>query len=283
MKGFLCLLLLGLSVSSLELTGPSTNAARLGSDTRVPCLFTVDNPPVDLNHLKIFWHFLDKEILSYNKTVRTNSSRYSLSTEELVTGAANLTISNIRISDGGRYKCSVIYNSERREKRLWLDVGVPPQVTITDKTVVVNEESVLRCSATGFFPIDIEVKWFRGSERLSDVIVDHPQKNPDRTYSVNSTVTITPTEEDREQNFSCRVRHFLLTDPRQVHFQLIYVAALRLVTQSLPWLPGDSGIVGRWRAVCVTALQRPNSDAEAINIIVGIAAASLSTPQNDFK
>ncbi|XP_069590999.1 uncharacterized protein [Ranitomeya imitator] len=222
MKGFLCLLLLCLSVSSLELTGPSTNAARLGSDTWVPCLFTVDNPPVDLNHLTIFWYFLDKEILSYNKTVRTNSSRYSLSTEELVTGAANLTISNIRISDGGRYKCSVIYNSERREKRLWLDVGVPPQVTITDKTVVVNEESVLRCSATGFFPIDIEVKWFKGSERLSDVIVDQPQKNPDRTYSVNSTVTITPTEEDREQNFSCRVRHFHLTDPRQVHFQLIY-------------------------------------------------------------
>ncbi|CAJ0926263.1 unnamed protein product [Ranitomeya imitator] len=39
---------------------------------------------------------------------------------------------------------------------------------------------------------------------------------------------------------------------------------------------GDLGIVGRWRAVCVTALQRPNSDAAAIRIVVGIAAASLS-------
>ncbi|CAJ0967862.1 unnamed protein product [Ranitomeya imitator] len=38
---------------------------------------------------------------------------------------------------------------------------------------------------------------------------------------------------------------------------------------------GDLGIVGRWRAVCVTALQRPNSDAAAIRIVVGIAAASL--------
>ncbi|CAJ0956253.1 unnamed protein product [Ranitomeya imitator] len=35
-------------------------------------------------------------------------------------------------------------------------------------------------------------------------------------------------------------------------------------------------IVGRWRAVCVTALQRPNSDAAAIRIVVGIAAASLN-------
>ncbi|CAJ0953451.1 unnamed protein product [Ranitomeya imitator] len=41
-----------------------------------------------------------------------------------------------------------------------------------------------------------------------------------------------------------------------------------------------TGIVGRWRAVCVTALQRPNSDAAAIRIVVGIAAASLSVTAN---
>ncbi|CAJ0936735.1 unnamed protein product [Ranitomeya imitator] len=37
-----------------------------------------------------------------------------------------------------------------------------------------------------------------------------------------------------------------------------------------------TGIVGRWRAVCVTALQRPNSDAAAIRIVVWIVAASLN-------
>ncbi|CAJ0940824.1 unnamed protein product [Ranitomeya imitator] len=31
-----------------------------------------------------------------------------------------------------------------------------------------------------------------------------------------------------------------------------------------------TGIVGRWRAVCVTALQRPNSDAAVIRIVVGL-------------
>ncbi|CAJ0962153.1 unnamed protein product [Ranitomeya imitator] len=48
---------------------------------------------------------------------------------------------------------------------------------------------------------------------------------------------------------------------------------------------GDLGIVGRWRAVCVTALQRPNSDAAAIRIVVGIAAASLSvtSPRNTYQ
>ncbi|CAJ0968837.1 unnamed protein product [Ranitomeya imitator] len=45
---------------------------------------------------------------------------------------------------------------------------------------------------------------------------------------------------------------------------------------SYPMFTLVTGIVGRWRAVCVTALQRPNSDAAAIRIVVGIAAASLS-------
>ncbi|CAJ0918246.1 unnamed protein product [Ranitomeya imitator] len=41
---------------------------------------------------------------------------------------------------------------------------------------------------------------------------------------------------------------------------------------------GDLGIVGRWRAVCVTALQRPNSDAAAIRIVVDLTACTRGLP-----
>ncbi|XP_044160529.1 uncharacterized protein LOC122945532 [Bufo gargarizans] len=221
-RKLLCLLLLSRSVSSLQLTGPSVHAARLGSDALVPCSFKVDKPPVDPNHLTIYWRFLDKEILSYHKTVRTTSSRYSLSTEALMAGNANLTISNIRIPDGGMYKCSVMYGLEKKEKELRLDGEAPPQVTITGKTVVLKEKSVLRCSVAGFYPVDLDIKWFRGSEMLRDVTTDEPWRNPDRTYNVNSTVTIIPTEEDMERIFSCRVRHFSLEEPIQVDFKLKY-------------------------------------------------------------
>ncbi|XP_073403347.1 uncharacterized protein [Dendrobates tinctorius] len=210
------------SVSSLELTGPPVHAARLGSDTRVPCPFTVDNPPVDPNHLTILWYFQDKEILSYDNSVRTTSPRYSLSTGLLGMGIANLTISNIQIPDGGMYKCSVVYRSGMKEKEVRLDIGAPPQVTVTDKMAVVKAESVLRCSITGFYPVDIDVKWFKDTERLSDVTMDHPQRNLDKTYSVNSTVTITPTEDDRERIFSCRVYHDFLHQPLQNDFRLVY-------------------------------------------------------------
>ncbi|CAJ0926274.1 unnamed protein product [Ranitomeya imitator] len=52
---------------------------------------------------------------------------------------------------------------------------------------------------------------------------------------------------------------------------------------SYPMFTLVTGIVGRWRAVCVTALQRPNSDAAAIRIVVGIAAASLSVTYEHFR
>ncbi|XP_069590991.1 uncharacterized protein [Ranitomeya imitator] len=225
MKGFLCLLLLGLSVSSLELTGPPVHTARLGSDARVPCPFTVDNPPVDPNHLTIFWYFRDKEVLSYDKTVRTTSPRYSLSTGVLVMGIANLIIFSIRIPDGGMYKCSVIYGLEKKEKEVRLDIGAPPQVTITNKMAVVNEESVLRCSVTGFYPMDIDIKWFKDGEELNNISTEDPQRNSDRTYSVKSAVTITPTEEDRARIFSCRVYQDFLQGSFQKDFCLVYEAS----------------------------------------------------------
>ncbi|XP_075141444.1 uncharacterized protein LOC142217151 [Leptodactylus fuscus] len=220
-RRILCLLVVCHSASPLQPTGPSVHAARLGSDTLVPCPFTLDSPSVDLAHLRIFWFFQDKEVLSYNKTVRTTSSRYSLNTKELKTGIADLSISNVQIQDGGMYKCSVTYIAERKEKEIRLDIGTPPQVTITDKTVVMNTTSVLRCSITGFYPVDIDVKWFRGAERLRNVTEDAPQRNPDRTYNMISSVTIIPTKEDMEQIFSCRVQHEYLQEPLQEDFELV--------------------------------------------------------------
>ncbi|XP_066433988.1 uncharacterized protein [Eleutherodactylus coqui] len=164
----------------------------------------------------------DKEILKYNETVRGTSSRYSLSTEALSTGIANLTISNIQIPDGGMYKCSVIYRSDRKEKEVRLDIGAPPQVTITNKTVGLNEESVLRCSVTGFYPVDISIKWFRDGEKLNQAPEEDSWRNPDRTYNVNSSVTITPSAEDRGRIFSCRVQHEFLQEPHQEDFRLVY-------------------------------------------------------------
>ncbi|XP_073414796.1 uncharacterized protein [Dendrobates tinctorius] len=218
------LLLLLQTVASLKLFVPPTHKAWLGKNVQIPCSFIVDKPPVDRSLLKIIWYFQGKQVLRVDgKSEDSTDPRLSY-VDKAMDGGADLYISNTSLSDGGLYKCSVIYSNQRKEAEIRLDVQAPPQVTITNKMVVVNAESVLCCSVTGFYPVDIDIKWFRGSERLSDVSEDPSLRNRDGLYSVNSTVTIVPTEEDRKQNFSCRVQHESLPKPLQETFQLVYGA-----------------------------------------------------------
>ncbi|XP_077131561.1 uncharacterized protein LOC143786156 [Ranitomeya variabilis] len=218
------LLLLLQTVASLKLLVPQTQKAWLGKNVQIPCSFTVDKPPVDRSLLMIIWYFQGKQVLRVDdKSEDATDPRLSY-VDKAKDGRADLYISNTSLSDGGLYKCSVIYSNQRKEAEIRLDIQAPPQVTITDKMVVVNVESDLRCSVTGFYPVDIDIKWFRGSERLSDVTEGPPLRNRDGLYSVNSTVTIVPTEEDRKPNFSCRVQHESLEKPLQETFQLVFGA-----------------------------------------------------------
>ncbi|CAJ0961099.1 unnamed protein product [Ranitomeya imitator] len=66
---------------------------------------------------------------------------------------------------------------------------------------------------------------------------------------------------NREKNGTCE---HSLTDGNQGK----HGVTKRGPVLSNPMFTLVTGIVGRWRAVCVTALQRPNSDAAAIRIVV---------------
>ncbi|XP_069590963.1 natural cytotoxicity triggering receptor 3 ligand 1-like isoform X2 [Ranitomeya imitator] len=213
-------LLLHTAGAELERYPPITYLATLGSDSVIPCEYIIEKPPVDPRFFSAFWFYRGNKIASFENEVRTTDSRYSLDTEKALYGRVELSISNISVSDAGVYTCSVRYNPEWKMRDVTVDVQAPPQVAITNRTV--NEKSVLLCSVTGFYPAHIAIKWFRGSERLSDVTEDRLLRNLDGTYSVNSTLTITPTEKDREQNVSCRVQHESLKQPLQEDFQLEY-------------------------------------------------------------
>ncbi|XP_063789094.1 uncharacterized protein LOC134944449 [Pseudophryne corroboree] len=214
---------------ALELIAPPTHRARVGLSVNIPCKYKSEKLPVDLKFFAILWYKDRELILSYPDTDKQTHPRYSLDTGTALHGTADLSISNISGFDGGVYTCSVTYSPAKEEKDIQVDIQASPKIEITRKVVVANRESVLRSSITGFLPEDIDITWLRGSVMLNRFSVDKPLRNRDGTYNVSSSVTITPTEEDRERIFSCRVQHQSLHGLVQEDFQLVYGAHPRII------------------------------------------------------
>ncbi|CAH2307808.1 signal-regulatory beta-1-like [Pelobates cultripes] len=210
-------------VGSLELIVPPTHQARMRSVTRIPCKFSVDTPTADPRYLKIFWNFQGEQILSYDGTLTKTDDRFSIDTTKVVDGDVSLQIFNVSLNDSGVYTCLVLYNRKMKEKETSLFVYAPPKITITGRIAVVNKESILCSLITGYYPVDIEIKWFRDGEILNYYRLFKPQRNTDGTYSVYSTVTIKPTEQVRNEVFSCKIQHASLSRPRQKDFELEYI------------------------------------------------------------
>ncbi|XP_072273417.1 uncharacterized protein [Pyxicephalus adspersus] len=112
--------------------------------------------------------------------------------------------------------------SKPEVKCFLLTENARPLLSISSKSNQTNTESTLTCMATGFFPYDIDITWYKDGEILKNQHMGKPHKNDNGTYQVNNTVTITPNDDDKNRTFSCRAQHISLQEPLQEDFQLVY-------------------------------------------------------------
>ncbi|NWR64716.1 SIRBL protein, partial [Bucorvus abyssinicus] len=76
------------------------------------------------------------------------------------------------------------------------------------------------CTAGGFFPRDVTVKWLKNEHPVSAQL---PQITPGRTnssFNMSSTVTMTLHEDDVRSQLVCEVKHPTLRDPQRGTYQL---------------------------------------------------------------
>ncbi|XP_063285631.1 tapasin-related protein-like [Pelobates fuscus] len=226
---YLRILLLALLhlTGGLKLFVHSPQKALLGSDVLLHCNFSVTRPPVDLKFLAILWKYQENQILRYDSKDLYHQPRVSFNEQDARNGIASISLSNVTIKDGGMYKCFVIYSPDSKDEVVNLDILVPPMIQIPSKRVHKFEKKTLLCSVIGFHPPDIDITWFRDGEVLVDSIFSKKQRNDDGTYSVNSSVTIMPDHNYKNQTFSCRVQHEALREPLEENFQLLYEGQTR--------------------------------------------------------
>ncbi|NXA71266.1 SIRBL protein, partial [Mohoua ochrocephala] len=75
------------------------------------------------------------------------------------------------------------------------------------------------CTTGGFFPRDIEVKWFKNGNPMS-AMQPNLTEQPVKSYNVSSTVMVTLQKDDVSSELVCEVKHSTLRAPLKGTYQL---------------------------------------------------------------
>ncbi|KAG8430530.1 hypothetical protein GDO86_020437 [Hymenochirus boettgeri] len=210
----------------MEVNAPSMKEALVGSEVLLPCTFLVDTNPVSIQFLAIYWYFGDKEIVRYNNKGKvTNHPRVTINEKAALGGNVSLTLSAMSITDEGAYTCLVIYSPHRQEKVIKLKALAVPGVSVEKRTLIKDQESVLQCSVTDFYPESITVTWLRNGKPLGGSVLGMFQRNADGTYRMNSTVTLSPSDTLGSPVIGCQVEHDSLPKPMSDSYKVKYGAS----------------------------------------------------------
>ncbi|NXJ89665.1 SHPS1 phosphatase, partial [Corythaixoides concolor] len=141
----------------------------------------------------------------------------------------SIHIRDVRPEDAGTYYCVKFVKSLsgdemfRHGKGTVVSVRAKPTAPVVsgpNRRVGPGQSVSVTCTAGGFFPKDIGVKWLKDGAQIT---AQQPQVTPEQTkssYNMSSTVVMTLQENDVRSQLTCEVRHPTLTDPLRGTYQL---------------------------------------------------------------
>uniref|UniRef100_A0A3P8TN87 Ig-like domain-containing protein n=1 Tax=Amphiprion percula TaxID=161767 RepID=A0A3P8TN87_AMPPE len=180
----------------------------LGGDAVLPCRLEAG---LDAAQLTVEWGRPDLEprfvYIWHNGKEITNDQnaafkgRVSMSTDELKQGNASLKLTQLKISDNGRYRCYI--PKQKKEYFMELLVGSVSSPGISLAGLGRTSSSVvLQCESAGWYP-EPEVLWLDAEGNLLSAGPTETVRGPDDLYTVSSRVTV---EKKHGNKFTCRVQ-----------------------------------------------------------------------------
>uniref|UniRef100_A0A672HJZ2 Ig-like domain-containing protein n=1 Tax=Salarias fasciatus TaxID=181472 RepID=A0A672HJZ2_SALFA len=186
--------------SQYQMVGPSTPVlAMLGVDVVLPCHL---EPAADETKSTVEWSRSDlsprfvhlrRDVVDLPKKQHLSyAGRTHLSSSRLKHGDLSLRLSNVKLSDEGKYSCI-------NHSLTWC--AAPPNVAVSAEADGSSGGVVLCCESAGWYP-EPELLWLDSEGKLLSAGPPRTLRGPDGLYSVSSRVTV----ETRPSNtFSCRV------------------------------------------------------------------------------
>ncbi|XP_033961781.1 butyrophilin subfamily 3 member A2-like [Pseudochaenichthys georgianus] len=198
--------------------------ANLGDDIILPCYLV---PAINVADLTLEWtrpdmdpRFIHVMRLGHEMVDKKHElfkGRTSMFTDELKNGNISLKLSNVQLSDQGKYRC-FIPELDRQTFVSLVCVSAaarPPVVTLSG----LDGQSggvLLQCESAGWYP-EPEVLWLDAEGKLLSAGPPEAVRGPDDLYTVSSRVTV---EKRPSNSFTCRVQHqnTTRTTQTQIHF-----------------------------------------------------------------
>ncbi|KAG2464706.1 CD276 protein, partial [Polypterus senegalus] len=182
-------------------------------DVVLQCSFTVDPGPVNPNLLTVVWNQYGFSVAKFENGETTSRHEASLFDSYITQGNASLLLKSIVKRDEGQYECEVTYGKEKKSASMALTIQVPPEVSLSPKSVRLLTEDTFTCAADSFYPKDIRFSWTVGDVPVAPLNTTEPLLNPDGTYSSWSVYRFTP---NSRSELTCEVRHKALSSPQRL-------------------------------------------------------------------
>uniref|UniRef100_A0A3Q1JSH1 Ig-like domain-containing protein n=1 Tax=Anabas testudineus TaxID=64144 RepID=A0A3Q1JSH1_ANATE len=200
---------------SQEVGSSQTVTALVGEDVILPCLL---EPAADVVSKSLEWGRLDLEPRfvhvwheGQNLLVNQNSAyrgRTSLSTEKLKHGDLSLSLSALKHSDNGQYRC--YFPSQGKTSTVELLVGSVSSPVIVE--ININSSIVvLQCESKGWYPKP-ELLWLDAEGKILSAGPTETVRGPDDLYTVSSR--------RHSNNITCRVQQSNINQTRETKIKV---------------------------------------------------------------
>ncbi|XP_055085207.1 butyrophilin subfamily 2 member A1-like [Periophthalmus magnuspinnatus] len=179
--------------------------APVGSDVTLPCQL---DPVKDLRDMVVEWsrHDLMPRYIHIRRDgrdfLRDQNSLYlgrtSVSESRLQQGDMSLSLTRVRVSDRGKYRCYIPQTDTEAEVTLLVVSVAPPSISLIKER---SGSPVLRCESRGWYP-EPELEWL-DSEGTVLLRTEAQRGASEELFSVSSRLSV---EQRLGNTFTCRVR-----------------------------------------------------------------------------
>ncbi|KAL7375585.1 hypothetical protein ABVT39_020282 [Epinephelus coioides] len=245
-----------------QVVGPSQPIwATIGDDIILPCHL---EPAKDASDMKLEWARPDLNPRFIH--VRANRQEYkihkqpsykgrtSVSNDKLKHGDVSLTLSKVKVSDEGMYRCLIPSLNQAAFIQLIVGAVSSPVISLENRS---SRRVVLQCESAGWYP-EPEVLWLDGEGNLLSAGPTETVRGPDDLYTVSSRVTV---EKRHSNSFTCRVQQRNINQTRETHIQVPvlsrYVKCVMAPGLVCVWLSGALTVLG-WRPRLIVVRQYLN-------------------------